>query len=122
MSVIYSSAAKDDRMESLNTLLANGKLELLESSTIIATYTLTATPIASTGGVATISLAANTVAAGASTVGSGLDGARFRTSGNVDVITGLTVGTAATDIIIDNTDVNTGQNITLSSVQITHGA
>jgi len=48
--------------------------------------------------------------------------ARIRDSNSTDIITGLTVGTSATDIILDNTSINTGQTVTINSATITHAA
>lgn len=48
---------------------------------------------------------------------------RIRTaSGGTDIITGLTVGTSGTDVIIDNTSIVTGQTVTVNSVVLTHAA
>lgn len=46
--------------------------------------------------------------------------ARVRDSNNNDVITGLTVGLSASDIIVDALAVNEGQNVRISSATITH--
>ena len=48
--------------------------------------------------------------------------ARIRTSAGTDVVTGLTVGTSGTDIILDNTSINATQTVTLNSASITHAA
>ena len=39
---------------------------------------------------------------------------------NTTVISGLTVGTAATDVIVDNTSINVGQTVTFTVGTITH--
>lgn len=41
--------------------------------------------------------------------------------GNV-VASGLTVGTSGTDIIVDSTNITTGQDVTVNSAVITHAA
>lgn len=46
--------------------------------------------------------------------------ARIRDSDGNDVITGLTVGTSAADIVLDSTSITTGQEVTISSATITH--
>jgi hypothetical protein len=46
--------------------------------------------------------------------------ARVRDSTNADVGTGLTVGTAGTDIILNTTTIQVGIPVTLTSATITH--
>lgn len=49
--------------------------------------------------------------------------ARIRTaSGGTDIITGLTVGLAAADIILDSLSITAGQTVTLNSAVLTHAA
>jgi hypothetical protein len=126
MAVTYASGLKDTRMTSVITAIdaggAAGKLEIGTTgmASILATITLNYNPAGTvTTGALTLSgfpksdtSADNTGTAAA---------ARIRTSANSDVITGLTVGTAATDVIIDNTSINSGQTVTINSVVITHG-
>jgi hypothetical protein len=98
-----------------NTIGAGGQLEILaaDGTTVIARWIWTAAPYgtASNGVKSLTSPVSATVAAlatGVATTG------RWRTSGNADVITGYTVGLSGTQIIIDNTSVNAGQNVTLN--------
>lgn len=46
--------------------------------------------------------------------------ARIRDSNDVDVITGLTVGTSGTDIVLDSTSITAGQTVTINSASISH--
>lgn len=46
--------------------------------------------------------------------------ARIRTSANVDVITGLTVGLSGSDINLDSLSITAGQTVTINSAAITH--
>jgi hypothetical protein len=49
--------------------------------------------------------------------------ARIRTaSGGTDIITGLTVGLSASDIILDSLSITAGQTVTINSAAITHAA
>jgi hypothetical protein len=49
--------------------------------------------------------------------------ARIRTaSGGTDIITGLTVGLSAADVILDNLNINAGQTVTINSAVFTHAA
>jgi hypothetical protein len=47
--------------------------------------------------------------------------ARISDSNDTVICEGLTVGLAASDIIIDNTNINSGQTVNLNSGAITHG-
>lgn len=128
MSVTYSAAAKTGRMTAVRTEIdaggSAGKIELGTSAmgSTLATVTLSgtgATGSTISGSVLTFASFPKTVAASA---GGTLAAARVRTSASADVITGLTVGTSASDIIVDNTSVANGQNITVAaSPTITHG-
>lgn len=46
--------------------------------------------------------------------------ARIRTSGSVDVVTGLTVGTSGTDVILNTTTVTLNQALVINSATFTH--
>ncbi len=48
--------------------------------------------------------------------------ARVRDSTGTDIITGLTVGTSAADIVLDSTSLTAGQTVTINSATITHAA
>lgn len=46
--------------------------------------------------------------------------ARIRDSNNVDIVTGLTVGTSGADINLDTTTITAGQQVQINSAAITH--
>ena len=122
--VTYATSVKNARLDAVTTALGTaGKLEIGNSgmAIICATFTLNNPAAAgASAGVLTLSGFPMTVAASATCTG-GAAAARLRTSANADVITGLTVGTSASDIIIDNTSINSGQNVTINaSPTITH--
>jgi hypothetical protein len=127
MSVIYPDALKRARMDA-NTTYA-GTTAVLELGSagfaaILVRYALS-NPIApaSTGaGVLTLSGWPRTSAALA---GGTLAAARILTAiAGSDVVTGLTVGLAAStpDVTVDNTNVANGQNVTCNGATITHAA
>lgn len=122
MAVNYTNAVKDARLGAVVTQIgASGKLEIGTAgmASVLATFTLDATAGVASGGVLTLSgMPKNATASATGTAAA----ARIRTSGNTDIVTGLTVGTSATDIVIDNTSINSGQTVTLSSATITHAA
>lgn len=120
MGVTYAAAAKTARMTATKDHFANGTLVIMTAAdAVLATFTLTA----AAGSVATDTWTLGFVAATVSAGGTGTaTKAEIRTSGAAANITGLTVGTAATDIILDNTSIASGQNVTLSSAAIQHAA
>jgi hypothetical protein len=120
MAVSYTTATKTARMTATRDHFANGTLEIQAANgTVLATFTLTATGGTISGAVWTLAFAASTVSGGAS---GNASQAVIKTSGGVADITGLTVGTTGTDIVLDNVSISAGQNVTLSSATITHAA
>lgn len=125
MSVIYSTATKSARMDAVvSTIGPSGKLKIFTSGDVLlATFTLAATAGTVSNGVLTFSDQngaspgiLNTTATSAGIAAK----ATVTTSGDADVITGLTVGTSTTDLILDNTNLTVSQNITINSATITH--
>lgn len=126
MSVIYTNAVKNARMTAIVTAIgASGKLKLFTAGDVLlATFTLAATAGTAAGaGVLTLSDAnggtagiLNTTAVAAGTAAK----ASITTSADLDIITGLTVGTAATDMILDNVVLASSQAVTINSATFTH--
>lgn len=127
MAVTYSATVKTARMTAVRDAIdaggAAGKLEICSAgyASVLATVTLGYSG-ASTGTVSgsVLTLAGfprsdtSADATGTAAV------ARIRTSANADVITGLTVGTSVTDVILDSTSITSGQTVTISSATFTH--
>ena len=119
MAVTYDASVKTARITATRDAVANGTLEIGTASmaSVLATFGLSATSGTVSGSVWTLAFDAGTVAAGASGTAAA---ARIKDSGGTARITGLTVGTSGSDINLDNTSINSGQNVTLSSATITH--
>jgi hypothetical protein len=121
MAVTYTTAAKTARMTATRDHFADGTLEICTSgyAAVIAVFGL------STNG-GSISGATWTLAFDASSVSAGVTGiaavARIKRSNGTADLTGLTVGTSGTDIVLDNVNINSGQTVTLTSATITHAA
>lgn len=115
----YSQVIKTARMNATRAEVANGTIEILHSdgTTVCVTFGLDATAGSVTNSVWTLVLDASTVAATATCVATS---ARIKDSGGTAEITALTVGTSGSDINLNNTSINSGQNVTLSSVTFTH--
>lgn len=125
MAVTYTTAVKAARMTSVVTAIGtSGKLKLFTSAdALLATFTLAATAGTVSGAVLTFSDQnggtagiLNTTASGAGTAAK----ASVTTSADVDIITGLTVGTSGADLIMDNNILTSGQAITVNSATISH--
>lgn len=120
MTVTYTTAVKNARLDAVVTQIGGaGVLEIGTTgmASVLATITLNATAGTSAGGVLTFSgFPKSTTAANTGTAAA----ARIRTGGAVDIVTGLTVGTAATDIILNSTSITSGQTVTINSATITH--
>jgi hypothetical protein len=118
----YDATTKAARMTATRDTVANGTLEILSAgSTVLAIFGLSATGGTVTGAVWNLAFDASTVAgeagAGAGTVATQ---ARVKDSGGTVRISGLSVGTSGSAVNLDNTNISSGQNVTLSSGTVTH--
>ena len=123
MSVIYPTALKQIRMEAVRDAIdagAAGKLEIGTTAmgAVLATITLADPASSVSGAVLTLLGVPLSVAASGSGTAAA---ARIRTSADADVVTGLTVGTSGTDIIIDSVSITSGQTVRITAGTITHG-
>ena len=120
MAVTYSTAAKAARMGAINDLVPAGKLKIYTAgqAQLLATFTLTNPAGTVSGAVWTLDfdpdLEATASASGTAAV------ATITQSNDTEVITGLTVGTSGTDIVLDNVSISSGQTVTLATGTITH--
>lgn len=126
MGVNYPNAVKAVRMtatrDAIDAGATAGSLEIGTAgmASILVTIPLNDPSGTIASGVLTLSGFPKTAAA---SNGGTAAAARIRDSNNNDIITGLTVGTSGTDVILDNTSINTGQNVTVNaSPTITHAA
>ena len=118
MAVTYNTAVKTTRMTATRDYFANGTLELQTSGdAVLATFGLSADGGSIAGAVWTLAFDASPVtASGTGTAAKAV----IKTSGGSAHLTGLTVGTSGADIVLDNTNINSGQSVSLSSATITH--
>lgn len=122
MSVIYDATIKNDRMTATRDRVANGTLELLSASDVVlAIFGLSATGGTVTTDTWTLVFDASTVT-GEAGAGAGTDAtkAQIKDSGGTARVTGLTVGISGTDVVLDNNNIASGQNVTLSSATLQH--
>lgn len=122
MAVTYSTAVKNARLSAVvSSIGTTGVLEIGTAgmSTVLASLSLSNPAGTVASGVLTFSgFPKSDAEANASGTAAS---ARIRTAtGGTDLITGLTVGTSMSDIIIDNVSIVAGQTITINSASITH--
>lgn len=123
MAVTYTTAVKSARMTAVvNEIDAGagaGKLKIRDSgNTILATITLTDPCGTVSNGVLTFDFDPD-ISTTASASGTAAN-AIITDSNDVTVISGLTVGTSGTDIILDSTSITSGQTVTITTGTITH--
>jgi hypothetical protein len=121
MAVTYTTTVKNARLDAVVTAIGStGVIEIGTTgmAAILATITLNASAGTSSGGVLTFSgFPKSDIADGTGTAAA----ARIRTAvGGTDIVTGLTVGTSASDINLDSVTITTGELITLTAATITH--
>ena len=124
MAVIYSAALKDARMalirDAIDAGAAPGYLEIGTAGMglVLAHLDLAHPCGLISGGILTLlSPLADTSATGTGNAAA----ARVKDGDGNIIISGLTVGTNATDIVISSTAIYGGQTLTISSATITHG-
>jgi len=122
MAVTYTTAVKNARLSAVVSQIGStGVLEIGTTgmASVLATIALDATAGTVASGVLTFSgfPKSDTSADATGTAAA----ARIRTAtGGTDVITGLTVGLSASDIILDSLSITAGQTVTINSAAITH--
>lgn len=122
MAVTYTTAVKNARLSAVVSQIGStGVLEIGTTgmASVLATIALDATAGTAASGVLTFSgfPKSDTSADATGTAAA----ARIRTApGGTDIITGLTVGLSASDIILDSLSITAGQTVTINSAAITH--
>lgn len=124
MAVTYTTAAKAARMQAILDLIdaaaTPGKLKIGTAGmgTVLATIVLADPAGSVSGAVLTLDFDPDISDAADAT---GTAAAAIITDGDdTTVISGLTVGTSGTDIVLDNTSIATGQTVTITAGTITH--
>lgn len=135
MSVVYQTTLKTNRMQLVSDLVATkvaaastgsatagqlviGTASLSGGTGVLATIALPTTPFTVSGAVATLQgvpLSATASASGTAAL------AELRNNAGTTIASGLTVGTSATDIILNSTTITNGQTVTITAGTITHG-
>lgn len=126
MAVTYSTATKQARLEAVITKIdagaAAGTLEIGTTSmaSVLAILTLADPCGTASGATLTFDFDPDISDTSANNTGTAAEARIKDSDGNV-IISGLTVGTSGTDIILDSVSITTGQTVTLTTGTITHG-
>lgn len=135
MSVVYSNTVKDNRLNVVNDAVNSktyaagtgsgsaGSLVIGTSSLSGATGVLATIPLqnpAFTVGSQVLNLAGTPLSATASAGGTAAK-AEIRNNAGTVIVSGLTVGTSGTDVILGTTTIASGGTVTVTSGTITHG-
>jgi hypothetical protein len=129
MSVSYVAAIQNARMDAVITGIDNhaspAKLEIgtAAMAAVLATLTLNDPSFVRSGTPPNVLITLQGVPKNATATGTGTAAAaRIRDGGNADQVTGLTVGTSGTDIILNSTSITTGQTVSITAGTIKHAA
>lgn len=127
MAVTYSTACKTARMNAVVTQIdagaGPGTLEIGTTgmASVLAVLTLADPCGTVSGDVLTFDFDPDISDTSADNSGTAAE-ARIKDSNGTVIISGLTVGTSAADIILDSVSITAGQTVTLTTGTITHAA
>lgn len=125
MTVTYAADVKTDRMQAVADQIdagaGAGKLEIGTAGMATVLVTITLNDPCGTVSGAVLTLSGTPLSNTASGAGTAAE-ARIRDSDNNDVITGLTVGVTAEDIVLDNDNIAVDQTVNVTAGTITHAA
>ena len=125
MAVTYNAATKTARMDAVIAQIdagaGPGTLEIGTTgmASVLAILTLADPCGAAAAGVLTFDFDPDISDTSADATGTAAE-ARIKDLAGTVVISGLTVGTSGTDIILDSVSITTGQTVTLTTGTITH--
>lgn len=125
MAVTYSTACKTARMNAVVAQIDAGaststiEIGVSGFGTVLAVFDLPDPCGTVTNGVLTFDMDPDLTDASANGSGTAAE-ARIKDGDGTVVISGLTVGTSGTDIVLDNNVINSGQTVTLTTGSITH--
>lgn len=126
MAVTYSNAVKEDRLDvviaAIDAGAGAGYIEICSAAyaAVLATITLNDPCATASSGVLTFDVTPQPEDASADLTGTAAI-ARIKDSDGNIVVSGLTVGTTGTDIIVTSTSFVSGDPIKLTAATITHG-
>lgn len=121
MAVSLNITLRNNRADQITSFAGNGaKLRLYTAGAVQVVELVCGTPFApsSSGGVLTL----NSITTGtAGATGTVTNASLYKADGTTLVISGLTVGTSASNINLSSTSITTGDNVAVTSASITEG-
>jgi hypothetical protein len=115
-SFVLENAARDVLSDALKAYLDDGVLEILDGATLLVTFTIPDQAVmTSVNGLITIGALGPENATGTGTA----DTAKYYTNAKGALVATGNVATAAATVILDNTSINTGQAVNITSATIT---
>lgn len=127
MAVTYSTAVKTARMQAVADAIDGGagpgtlEIGTAGMASVLASFTLTDPCGSASGGVLTLDFDPDISDASADNTGTAA-AAQIKDGDGTVVISGLTVGTSGTDIVLDSVSITAGQTVTLATGTFTHAA
>jgi hypothetical protein len=125
MAVTYSTATKQARLNAVIAAIdagaGPGTVEIGTSAmgSVLAILTLADPSGTASGGTLTFDFDPDITDSSANNSGTAAE-ARIKDSDGNIIISGLTVGTSGTDIVLDSVSITAGQSVTLTTGTITH--
>lgn len=123
MGVIYAAALRTARMDEVVTAIdvgSNGKLKIRDGSNVVlATLTLADPCGTVSGDVLTFDFDPDISDTSADASGTAANAVITDSDDNI-IVSGLTVGTSGTNIVLDSTSITAGQTVTITAGSITH--
>ena len=119
--MLYHINLKNDRMTAIvNRIGSAGVVELLAADGTTVLVSLPLTTPAGTVSSGTVTFSGMPISAAATAAGIATTARIKNTTNNEVCISGLTVGTTGTNVIIDNSNIAVSQTCILNSLVITH--
>lgn len=125
MAVVYATTLKTTRLNAVVTAIdagsAAGKLKIRNSSnTVLATLTLADPCGTVSGDTLTFDFDPDISDSSADATGTAENAIITDSDDNI-IVSGLTVGTSSTNVVMDSTSITAGQVVTITTGTITHG-
>lgn len=125
MSVVYATTLKTTRLNAVVTAIdagaAAGKLKIRNASnTVLATLTLADPCGTVSGDTLTFDFDPDISDSSADATGTAENAIITDSDDNI-IVSGLTVGTSSTNVVMDSTSITAGQVVTITTGTITHG-
>jgi len=119
-SFVWENNARDVMSDAVLSLITtgstvNGVLEILQGASLLVTFALTTAGATSVNGVITFGTIVDAEATGTGTA----DTAKFYTNAKGALVASGDVGTTDATVILDNTSINSGQTVSITSAVIT---